>query len=892
MNDDRKTKAAVIAELKRVRARVKRLEKSEEKRRLVELALRESEDHYHSIVDNSDIGILLTVPDGRVLSANPAACRMFGRTEAEICRLGHSAFADTTDPRLAPAIEERKRAGSFKGEFTLLRRNGDRFPTEITTTLFHDRNGEPRASIVIRDISVRVRAQEEMRRSEARFRTLIEQAPVAIYVSREGRELYTNKQFRQLLGIPSDEQTAGCKVAQYFAPHCREESDERTRHRSSGLPVPTEFESVLLRRDGSEFPVYVAMGAAELADGLANVAFLTDITERKREIEELNQSEADLSEAQRVAKIGNWTLDIEGNTVRWSEELYRIFDVDKTAFSGMYESFLTCVHPEDRPMMLEANRQSIASGEPFETEYRITTRDGRERNIREVGRAMKAATGKVVRLFGTAQDITERKLAEGALREGEERYRRLVEESPDPIAAQSEGILVYINPAGAKLMGAQSPGELTGRSILDFMHPDGREGALRRLEQLRLGQVVRSDEEKLVTLDGIPIYVELTSIPTTYLGKPAAQIVGRDITERKRAEEELHLLAHTIKSISECVTITDIEGRLIFVNDTFLKTYGYTEAEVLGKTVDFLRASIDDPSIATIHQATLANGWQGELVNRRKDGSEFSLHLSSSVVRDAQAEVVGMVGIARDITERKRAEATQRETTQRLSDLARHLQRVREEEGRRLAREFHDQLGQTLTALKMDLSMLHRHVADTGKELSRSVIGVELQAMQQLIDHAIESVRVIMSELTPELLDQLGIVAALEWEAEKFQRHSDIKCEFESRAQEITLDPTKSIALFRIFQEALTNVARHANATVVRTTVCVEDNHLFLEIRDNGNGIPDGVEGRGRAFGLIGMHERALFLGGSLEIKGVKGEGTTIRVRMPLEQQPQEGQSK
>jgi signal transduction histidine kinase len=141
-----------------------------------------------------------------------------------------------------------------------------------------------------------------------------------------------------------------------------------------------------------------------------------------------------------------------------------------------------------------------------------------------------------------------------------------------------------------------------------------------------------------------------------------------------------------------------------------------------------------------------------------------------------------------------------------------------------------------------------------------------------------------MSELRPELLDQLGLVAALEWEAERFQKRSGLKCQFTSELGEFQFDPKKSIALFRIFQEAVTNVARHAQATTVEVSVRREKNDVLLEIKDNGIGIEPNAEHKARSFGLVGMRERAVLLGGTLEITGIKGRGTTILVRMPFEQ--------
>ncbi len=170
MQDKRKTKTQLVRELRTLHAKLKRLEKSEDERRRLVDELRESEERYHLIVDNSDDAIFLIVPDGRILAANPAACKMFGRTEAEMCRLGRNEIVDPTDPRLAEALNDRARTGRFKGELTLLRRGGQPFPVEVTTSVFRDRAGHQRTSMLIRDITERKRAEEALDRERSLLR--------------------------------------------------------------------------------------------------------------------------------------------------------------------------------------------------------------------------------------------------------------------------------------------------------------------------------------------------------------------------------------------------------------------------------------------------------------------------------------------------------------------------------------------------------------------------------------------------------------------------------------------------------------------------------------------------------------------------------------------------
>ncbi len=233
-----------------------------------------------------------------------------------------------------------------------------------------------------------------------------------------------------------------------------------------------------------------------------------------------------------------------------------------------------------------------------------------------------------------------------------------------------------------------------------------------------------------------------------------------------------------------------------------------------------------------------------------------------------------------DITDRKEAEEQLQASREQLRSLSAHLESVREEERKTIAREIHDELGQILTALKIDLASLTEGSAKEQQLPLRNV-----KSMNELIDMAIETIERISMELRPPLLDDLGIAVALEWQAEDFNRRTKIKCEFISKPKDIVLDPDRSTALFRIFQEALTNVARHSNASRVKAVLTRETARIVLTIKDNGKGIEKKQIADPKAFGIIGMKERAHFLGGEARFNSAPGKGTLITVSIPLTKQ-------
>jgi signal transduction histidine kinase len=217
---------------------------------------------------------------------------------------------------------------------------------------------------------------------------------------------------------------------------------------------------------------------------------------------------------------------------------------------------------------------------------------------------------------------------------------------------------------------------------------------------------------------------------------------------------------------------------------------------------------------------------------------------------------------------------TWEQSLDQLRALAARLQTVREEERTRVAREIHDELGQALTAIKIEFASILR-------DLPEGLAARRGQSILKLLDQTIQFVRRIGTELRPGILDDMGLVAALEWAAEDFQTRTGTRCRVDLPDADIALDPERATALFRIFQETLTNVARHADATQVDVRLGKENGNLILEVRDNGKGISEEHLSAWRSLGILGMRERVLLLGGTLTISGTPGNGTTVRVLIP-----------
>lgn len=265
-----------------------------------------------------------------------------------------------------------------------------------------------------------------------------------------------------------------------------------------------------------------------------------------------------------------------------------------------------------------------------------------------------------------------------------------------------------------------------------------------------------------------------------------------------------------------------------------------------------------------------------------RKGAVLWLRDEAIAVRNDQGEPEFLQGIMFDITDRKRFEEELKNSHEQMRELAAHIEAVREEERTRIAREIHDELGQTLTCLKMDLAWMNNKLHAKDQIAKHDLLLKKITAMKDTIDTTVKMVRKISAELRPGILDSFGLAAAIEWQAAEFQNRTAIQCQLSAIPENLDLEERHSSAVFRIFQELLTNITRHANATRVRIGLRKRRGFLILEVQDNGRGISKRETLKSNSFGLLGVQERIALLSGKFSINGIAGEGTTVTVRIPL----------
>ncbi len=353
--------------------------------------------------------------------------------------------------------------------------------------------------------------------------------------------------------------------------------------------------------------------------------------------------------------------------------------------------------------------------------------------------------------------------------------------------------------------------------------------------------------------------------------------VVEDRTRQRDDQQRLRFQSLLLDSVRESIVGIDEDGAVTYWNNGAQALFGYSAEEALGRPIgqlillEDLQSRIDwEQEIA--HLST-HGAWQGQVQRRRKDGTVIWADVVASVVKGPQGS--GFVAIHRDRTELRRSETMLRESHERLQYLAAGLIDVREQERSAIARELHDELGQALTRLNMDLAWLIERLPP---RLRTKRTG----GMASLVEHMSTTVQHLSSRLRPAILDDFGLEAAIEWQAQEFEEWNGARCRLDLRLPPLPVDRDRDTTVFRIVQESLTNVARHADASEVAIRCAILGDDLVLEVADDGIGIAEGMAGGPNSLGVLGMRERARAIGGDIEFRAGKPRGTTVRLRVPV----------
>ncbi|HKN86522.1 MAG TPA: PAS domain S-box protein [Nitrospiraceae bacterium] len=893
----------------------------------IEAALAKSESHLRNLVEHVPEAIFTLSPDGAIISLNPMFETMTHWPRAEwvgkpFTTLLHPDDVTTGGEIISYIVQKRcpitcmlrirsRDRSDLIGEF-------------VGTPLIEE--GQVIGLLgIVRDITGRKMIEQALRQSEEQLRSVVQSTQDAIVsLNAEGLVIFWNHGAEQMFGYAVEEML-NQPLTRVIPERFREAHRQGImRAAAAGQVSGTMYELTGLRKEGSEFPLEFTLATWKTESGLFFTGVMRDISERKRTEDGLHA-------------LVRGTASVTG------EEFFSVFVRQlAAALNVAYASVTEVVSGSRTKLRVLACWERTGQAATLELEYEsdhtpcaTVLREGMAYYARDVQRvfpedqrlidlkmsgylaiAMTDSFGKIlghvcimdtdplqneqhakriIAIFAArAAAELERLHATAALRQSEARQALILNSLP---------IAFYtVNASGASSTTWVSDNleQVTGFAPRTFierpqfwatrLHPEDRERVLAAVTRGRDSGAV-STEYRWQTADGsYRWYLDHAVCIRDGHGNPK-EFIGAwiDITPRKRAEEALResqeRLSLCIQGSEAGIWDWDVRRELVYFSPRLKQMLGHDDSEMENRCEEWeSRIHPDDRERALNTLLAYVNGhrshFQLEHRLRHKDGSYRWILSHAVCLRNEQGKPYRITGSNLDISGLKQIEHNLQAALARLRTLSGRLEVIREEERGRIARELHDEFGVGLTCLKIDLSRLTALIGTTvGLEKGRQ-IDEKIRTMTEFIDTTIVGVQRIVSELRPAILDDLGLVAAIEWQSHDFQRRTGIACTLHTSEDDLAIEPARATTVFRICQEALTNVARHAGATAVSIRLEEHQGMLTLEVKDNGRGIAEEKILYPHSLGLLGMRERAELCGGSVTIVGRPNAGTTVTLHV------------
>jgi PAS domain S-box-containing protein len=730
-------------------------------------------------------------------------------------------------------------------------------------------------------------SQPLLAQTEQLFHHLFQQASLGVAVEDlEGKLLLANRALCSMLGY-SESELLAMSCSQFANPEDSEDDWALFQQLRAGVIDKYSLEKLYVRKNGTRFwgrlNVSLLTGSGERSSQLVS-AFVEDITERKRAEEDLRQRDIELAEVQRLAGFGIWQWDAKTDQVIWSKEIYLRTGYDPNLPAPRLAEHARLFTPESWDRLQQVVKEAVEAGTSYELDVELVVSKATTQWVTTRGEPVRNANGQIVGLRGTVQDITERKRAEVALRESEQRFR---------LAVQAGGMyafewdvvtdVIVRSIESLQILNWTNPERDTGREFHARIHPEDR--ALYAAMEARLTPENPGYQISFRTLraDGTAAWCEDTGRASFDARGKMVRVIGMvaDITERKQAEQALResedRLRLLLDSTAEAIYGIDLEHRCTFCNPACLRTLGYERMdELLGKNMhDLIHHKHPDgrsfpAEECRVHQVIrTGEGVHAEdEVLWRANGTSFPAEYWSHPQHRGD-ELVGAVVAFIDITERKLAEAT-------LANVSRKLIEAQEQERTRIGRELHDDIGQRLALLAVELRRLQDDSA-TLPGVRRRLVKLQKQTSAIAVD-----IQSLSHELHSAKLQYLGIASAMRGFCREFGEQQRVEIEFSAQGLPAPLSADVSLCLFRVLQEALHNSAKHSGARHFEARLWGATDEIHLTVKDSGTGFDLDRAKMSRGLGLISMDERLKLVNGTLSIESQSNRGTTIHARVPL----------
>ncbi|MEW6348397.1 MAG: PAS domain S-box protein [Thermodesulfobacteriota bacterium] len=882
------------------------LQKEIERSNRAEEALRNSEIWLRSIFDSLEEAVLIVTHKRILKDINRAAEKIFGYAKDEV--IGSSTEVFHVDHEHCEEFGIRIRNAADRGEaaefeFEARRKNGEIFPTEHSVSLLKNKNGKPIGMVsVVRDISERKRAEQQREETLSVLKaTLDSTADGILVVDRRGEIVSYNRVFAEMWHIPDDimKSRSDDKALEFALDQLNYPEDFLRKVRELYASPDAESFDVLEFKDGRIFERYSRpQMIGERTVG--RVWSFRDVTERRRGEDALRQSEEKYRSVFHNAALGINLKSPDGTFLEVNEALTNLLGYGSEELRRL--SYLDITHPEDVPTSRDLHA-ALERGEAdtYRFEKRFVRKDGAVIWVDTSVTALRGFAGDLHTTVGTVADITERKRAEQALRESEDRYRRLFTVCPDGIIVHSEGKCILANHAAVQILGARAASDLVGMSLMSFVHPDYHQIVADRVGNLVRGQdIVPMIEEKLIRLDGQVIDAEVTASALPFASGPTVQVVFRDITERKRAEEELRrqyeLQRALLSGIPAYVYFKDKDSVYIAGNRRFSELSGIPEEDIPGKTDYDFFSKEDADSFREDDAQMIATGrakLNYEVKGTDPEGNTIWFSTSKSPFYGPSGEVAGLVGISIDTTELKRTQELllQAERFRAVADLAGGV-----------AHNFNNLLQIVIGYLELALTDLdfgnYSQVKNAlAKVLESARSGAEtvrrLQSFAGIRDHsqAPERGAFDVSAIVRQALD----MSKLWWQT--IPEKQGIRVDLHNDLQDGCIVQGEKNELFEVAVNLIRNAAEALpQGGTIHVRTHIEEGRVVLEVRDNGVGIDETNLKRlfnpffttkakpGAGLGLASSRKIVEDCGGQIHVESCEGKGTSFTVHLPLAQ--------
>jgi PAS domain S-box-containing protein len=864
--------------------------------------MRQKPETFAAIAENVNDGIIIAAGEGAFAYANKRASEITGYSDRELLKMGIKDLVQTDE------VEKNMRrykdrlvgkAAPVQYELMLLRKDKASVPVELTVARTVWR-GQPAAIAIVRDITERRRAEQDratvleatsdaMRDSEKRYRALVEQSLVGIGLIQQNQVVFANPAFLNIFGYDDLQEFAKIPVLDHVAPSSRDFIASRMRSLAQGNFPQADFEFDIVRKDGEVRTLHALSSWITLGGEAHTQTIFQDITERKQAEEALRQSEERYRTMLEEMEEGYYEVDIAGTFTFVNDGMSRILGYSRDELIGMNYKLYT--PKEDIKPIFEAYNRVYRTGEPLKRFPMPEIRKDGTRIIAEDSVfPLRNERDEVIGFRGISRDITERKKAEEALRQSEERYRQLAENAGEAIFVVQDGVIKFINPKGAELSG-YSIEELTSMPFVSFIHPNDIDMVIERnARRLRGESVPQIYDFRIMRKDGDIRWGELNAVPISWENRPAVLCFMSDITERKKAGEALRQSEERYRAILEKMedsySEVDLSGNITFINGAACRHLGYSREELMGMSYKSFTAEDYIKPIFQIFNAIYRTGvpnkgFRWRII--RKDASHWFIDASASPLRNDKGEIIGFSAVGRDITERMKMEE-QLIITDRLASIGQLAAGIAHE----LNNPLTSVIGFSDLLLERDLPADVKEDLETvNREAKRAVNvikGLLTFARQQRTEKSLVDINNIIQ----------GVLQIRSYE----QRVSNIEADARF-APALPQVMGNGVQLQQVFINIIVNaeqamVEAHGRGKLTIVTEQVGD-MVRASITDDGPGIsPDNMKklftpffttrevGKGTGLGLSICHGIVTEHGGKLCAESKPGEGATFVVELPI----------